>query len=186
MRRGEAAILELKSMQKARNYPLKRRPNPIRRAVGLLQPQMASIGVALWLLFLTAWIQPLHLSQEIRALLPESAQTPFFTDCQTRCEPDCEKLDDGISAPLCSAQRECHRQACCIADGHFFVSGADALSAAPQPWDVASLDFVPVARSLYPEISGSPKASRAPPQNVRTPLSFRPSLRSGRAPPVRI
>lgn len=141
-------------------------------------------GAALWLLFLISVMQPLHLAQEVHALLPASAQHHAAIHCEEAREGLCEQPSDDLSKPLDGFQHERHHMAKCAADSHISLPGVDVVKGTPSQWDSFLLDCLLVAAAPRLEVPAFPKKSRAPPLVERTPQSPSHSFPSGRAPPL--
>lgn len=143
-----------------------------------------AVGAVLWLLFLMAVMQPLHLTQELHALLPASSQHHAAIHCEKDSAIGCEKPNDDLSQPLSGQQHERHHEAACATDGHLAFGHVEPISAAPQGWDVSTLDFRMPSLAPCLEVPASPKKSRAPPPREPAPHSLSFSPQSGRAPPL--
>lgn len=144
-----------------------------------------AVGGVLWLFFVLTVLQPLHLAQEVHALLPASAEHHAALHCEEEGKPLCEAPQDDVSQPLSSRQHERHHEAKCSGDVLFSVHLEPVNIVAPS-WDTTLLHFVPVSLAPCLEVPASPKQSRAPPPSERTPLSLTLPSQSGRAPPIGI
>lgn len=138
---------------------------------------------SLWLLLVLAVMQPVHLTQEVHALLPASASHHVAIHCEEARE-GCAMPDDDLSKPLNGLQHERHHEAKCATDSHISLADSDFVSVAPSHWQSFLLDCVPVAGAPRLEVPAFPKKSRAPPLVEIAPQSPSQSFQSGRAPPL--
>lgn len=138
------------------------------------------------LLVLLFWsaMAPVHLTDEVHALLPASATHHAEIHCEE--QKQCEAPNDDLTTPLSGEQHERHHEAQCSNDGTFSYTQFDeTVHVAPTHWVVTFLECPPVPQPVSLTVPDGDLRGRAPPE--RECFHHQPSypFQSGRAPPDR-